>query len=215
MSRIKELRASLDKKLDALEHQALALEAQLVQTKGQALQRLEERKQQLRDVLTQVQAEVQKSKDVAEQAKGEVQAKLEHLQVQLALGKAEARDTFEAQRTKMLQALGEFEAVADQKLKGTAFESGRVWEDLVSRASVLEAELEALKGRFEVEKSKQEAVVAAALESKKQEVLGKLATFKAQLKEKRSVVQAKTETFEGEMKQGLEQIKTAFKRLFE
>ena len=33
MSRIKELRASLDKKLDALEHQALALEAQLTQTK--------------------------------------------------------------------------------------------------------------------------------------------------------------------------------------
>ena len=49
MSRIKELRASLDKKLDAFEHQALALEAQLTQTKDQALQRLEQRKQQLRD----------------------------------------------------------------------------------------------------------------------------------------------------------------------
>ena len=41
MSRIKELRASLDKEFDALEHQALALEAQLTQTKDQALQRLE------------------------------------------------------------------------------------------------------------------------------------------------------------------------------
>ena len=43
MSRIKELRASFDKKLDALEHQALALEAHLTQTKDQALQRLEQR----------------------------------------------------------------------------------------------------------------------------------------------------------------------------
>ena len=42
MSRIKELRASFDKQLDALEHQALALEAQLTQTKDQAMQRLEQ-----------------------------------------------------------------------------------------------------------------------------------------------------------------------------
>ena len=41
MSRIKELRASIDKKLDALEHHALALEAQLTQTQEQAMQRLE------------------------------------------------------------------------------------------------------------------------------------------------------------------------------
>ena len=64
MSRIKELRASIGKKLDALEHQALALEAQLTQTKDQALQRLEQRKQQLRDLLKQVQADVQKSKEM-------------------------------------------------------------------------------------------------------------------------------------------------------
>jgi DNA repair exonuclease SbcCD ATPase subunit len=107
MSRIKELRASLDKKLDAFEHQALALEAQLTQTKEQALQRLEQRKQQLRDVLKQVQAEVLKSKDLAGQVKTEVQAKLEHLQVQLALGKADARETFEEQRTKILKAVNE------------------------------------------------------------------------------------------------------------
>ncbi|MBI4002232.1 MAG: hypothetical protein HY348_10655, partial [Nitrospira defluvii] len=69
MSRIKELRASIDKKLDAFEHQAFALEAQLTQTKDQVLQRLEERKQQLWDVLKQVGGEVQKSKEVAQQAK--------------------------------------------------------------------------------------------------------------------------------------------------
>ena len=211
MSRIKELRASLDKKLDALEHQALALEAQLSQTKDQALQRLEERKQQLRDVLKQVQAEALKSKDMAAQAKTEVQAKLEQLQVQLALGKADARYTFEEQRTKILKALGEFESIADQKLQGAAFESGRVWEDLVGRASGLEAELEALKSRFESEKAKQQDT----LEAKKQELLTKLQVFKARLKEKRQVVQAKADTFEQDLHEGLDQIKTAFRRLFE
>ena len=211
MSRIKELRASLDKKLDTLEHQALALEAQLTQTKDQALQRLEQRKQQLRDLLKQVQVDVQKSKGMADQAKSEVQAKLEHLQVQLALGRADARDTFEEQRTKILKALNEFESVAEQKLIGAAFESGRLWEDFVGRTSTLEAEFEALKSRFESEKAKQQVT----LESKKQELLGKLTLFKDQLKAKRLVVQAKADVLETDLREGLDHIKAGFKKLFE
>lgn len=211
MSRIKELRASLDKKLDALEHQALALEAQLTQTKDQGMQRLEQRKQQLRDLLKQVQADVQKSKEMAEQAKSDVQAKLEHLQVQLALGKADARDTFEEQRTKILKALNEFESVAEQKLKGATFESGRVWEDLVGLTSTLEAEFEALKGRLESEKAKHEVT----LESKKEELLTKLVLFKDQLEAKRMVVQAKADVLETDLREGLDQIKAGVRRLFE
>jgi len=211
MSRIKEFRASLDKKLDALEHRALALEAQLTQTKDQAMQRLEQRKQQLRDLLQHVQADVQKSKEMAEQAKTEVQAKLEHLQVQLALGKADARDTFEEQREKTLKALNEFESIAEQKLKGAAFESGKVWEDLVDRTSTLEAEFEVLKDRFESEKVKQQGT----LESKKEELLAKLVVYKDQLKAKREVVQAKADVLETDLRQGLDQIKTGVRKFFE
>jgi len=211
MSRIAELRASFDKKMDALEHQALALEAQLTQTKDQALQGLEQRKQQLRDLLKQVQTDVQKSKEVAEQTKMEVQAKLEHLQVQLALGKADARDTFEEQRTKILKALNEFEFVAEQKLRGATFESGKVWEDLVGRTSKLEAEFEALKDRFESEKAKQQVT----LEWKKEELLTKLALFKDQLKAKRVVAQAKADVLEVDLREGLDQIKAGVRKLFE
>jgi hypothetical protein len=211
MSRIKEFRASFDKKLDALEHQALALEAHLTQTKDHAMQRLEQRKQQLRDLLDQVQVDVQKSKEMAAQAKLEVQAKLEHLQVQLALGKADARDTFQEQRAKTLKALNEFESVAEQKLKGAGFESGKVWEDLVDRTSTLEAEFEVLKDRFESEKAKQEVV----LESKKEELLAKLVLFKDQVKAKRVVVQAKADVLETDLREGLDQIKAGVRKLFE
>jgi hypothetical protein len=211
MSRIKEFRASLDKKLDALEHQALALEAHLTQTKDHAMQRLEQRKQQLRDLLKQVQADVQTSKEMAEQAKTEVQAKLEHLQVQLALGKADARDTFEEQRANILKALNEFESVAEEKLKGAAFESGKVWEDLVGQTSRLEAEFEALKDRFESEKAKQQVT----LEWKKEELLTKLVLFKDQLNAKRVAVQAKADVIETDLRQGLDQIKAGVRKFFE
>ena len=211
MSRIKEFRASLDKKLDALEHQALALEAQLTQTPQQILQRLEQHKQQLRDLLKQVQANVQTSKEMAQQAKTEVQAKLEHLQVQLALGKADARDTFEEQRTKILKALNEFEFIAEQKLKGAGFESGKIWEDLVGRTSRLEAEFEAIKDRFESEKAKQQVT----LEWKKEELLTKLVLFKDQLNTKRVAVQAKADVIETDLRQGLDQIKAGVRKFFE
>jgi hypothetical protein len=211
MSRITELRASFDKKMDALEHQALALEAQLTRTKDQALQGLEQRKQQLGDLLKQVQTDVQKSKEIAEQVKMEVQAKLEHLQVQLALGKADARDTFEEQRAKILKALNEFEFIAEQKLRGATFESGKVWEDLVGRTSKLEAEFEALKDRFESEKAKQQVT----LEWKKEELLTKLVLFKDQLKAKRVVVQAKADVLEADLREGLDQIKAGVRKLFE
>ncbi|HEY6262872.1 MAG TPA: hypothetical protein VIW47_14845, partial [Nitrospiraceae bacterium] len=164
-----------------------------------------------RDLLRQVQDDLQKSKEMAEQAKTEVQSKLEQLQVQLALGKADALDTFEEQRTKILKAMNEFESVADQKLKGAAFESGKVWEDLVGRTSSLEAEFDALKGRFEHEKTKQKGM----LDSKKHELLTELVLFKDRLKTKRSVVQAKADVFETDMRQGLDQIKAGFRRLFE
>ena len=211
MSRITELRASFDKKMDALEHQALALEAQLTRTKDQALQGLEQRKQQLGDLLKQVQTDLQKSKEIAEQAKLEVQAKLEHLQVQLALGKADARDTFEEQRTKILKALNEFEFIAEQKLRGATFESGKVWEDLVGRTSKLEAEFEALKDRFESEKAKQQVT----LEWKKEELLTKLVLFKDLLKSKRVVVQAKADVLEADLREGLNQIKAGVRKMFE
>ncbi len=211
MSRIKELRASLDKTLDALEHRALALEAQLTQTKDQAVERLEQRKLQLQGVLKQVQGEVHKSKDLAEQSKAEIQTRIDHLQVQLALGKAEARDAVEAQRAKILKALNEFESVADEKLQGAAFESGKVWEDVVGRANSLEAEFDALKSRFEVEKAKQ----VEKFGEKKQEVLVKLQAYRRDLKSRRESAQSKGEAFVDDLRKGLDQIQTAFRKLFD
>ncbi|MDR4478171.1 MAG: hypothetical protein R3B37_00270 [Nitrospira sp.] len=211
MSKIKELRASIERKIDALEHQALALEAQLTQSKDQAIQRLEQGKQQLRDVVTAVQADLRASKDLADDVKAEAQTKLDHLQVQLALGKAEARDAFEEQREKITKALTEFESLADQKLTGVVLKSGRVWEDLVGRAGTLEAEFEALRHGFMAESRQQ----LTRVEVTKQELLQKLRAYREDLNAKRQTLRARTDTFEIDLREGLTQIKTAFRRLFD
>jgi hypothetical protein len=211
MSHIHEIRAAIDTKLDAWEKQALALEARLTETKDKAADRLEEQKRRLREVLARVQAEVAKSKDLAGQTRAEVQAKLDHLREQLTLGKAEARDAFEQQRRNILDALAAFEASADEKLKGGAFESGKIWEDLVVKANALEAELDAFRTRFGSETAKQQA----RFEEKKQELMAKLAAFKNDFQARRHAIRTKADTFERDFAAGLEGIKAAFRKLFE
>ncbi len=209
MSRIGDVRSSIDQKLNAWEKQAEALEAQLTLTKDKALDRLEERKRQFRDVLARVDAEIGKSKAVADQARSEVRARIEQVHMQLALGKAEAREALEEQRRKILDAVAAFEKTADEKLTSAAFDAARLWEDLVGKASAVEAELEALRIRFELEAAKQQT----RLDEKKQELQSKLATFRSDLKTKRQAARDKAGAFERELAAGVEGIKAAFRHL--
>jgi len=65
MSKIKEIRESIDKKLDYWEASATAFEAQLEQTKEQALVKLEVRKKTLNEALEKFTSDVAKAKGIA------------------------------------------------------------------------------------------------------------------------------------------------------
>ncbi len=211
MSAIETVRASVEKKLASLEHQAAALEAQLTQTREQVLERVEMGKRQLRDLLTSVWQELSASPGVADRVKAELQTALDHLQVQLALGKAEARDALDAQRDKIAQALRQFEVSADRTLTDTAFKADRWWDELVERASRLEAEFEAARHGWLDERGAQRQMVEAT----QQELLRRLRAYRDDLRVKRQMVRARADTFEIDLREGLTQIKTAFRRLFE
>lgn len=211
MSGIQTIRASIEKKPEALEHQAAALEAQLTQTRAQALERIEEGKQQLRELVTSVRNELSASTAVVGQVKAELQSALDHLHVQLTLGKAEARDSIEEQREKITQALSQFESMADRTLAGVAFGSGRLWEDLVGRASRLEAEFDALRYGWLDERGAQRHTVEAT----KQDLLRRVQAYRNDLRMKRDMARARADSFERDLREGLAQIKTAFRRLVE
>jgi hypothetical protein len=68
-----------------------------------------------------------------------------------------------------------------------------------------------VKSLFEIEKSKQQV----ALENKKQEVLVKLRAFQRDLKTKRADAQATGEAFVHDLRKRLDQVQTAFRKLFE
>ncbi|MGO9119245.1 MAG: hypothetical protein ACLQPD_16765 [Desulfomonilaceae bacterium] len=213
MPKVKEIRESIDKKLDHWEASATAFEAQLHQTKEQALAKLEVRKKKLNEALEKFKSEVAKAKGIAEEKKKEMQAKFDDLQVQLGLGKAEARDAFEAQSKKIRHSIATLEATVDRHMDaaGHAIDKSldKAADKFIAAANEYDAEADALEAQFVMEK----AEAKAKFDKKKGELLAQISKFKTQIQGKRSVAKEKAATFEKELSAGMSQIKQAFKKL--
>jgi len=215
MSKIREIREAIDTKLDKWEAGATAVEAQLQQTKEQALEELEARKKRLNATLEAFKSEVAKAKGIADEKKTEIQARFEDVQVQLALGKAEARDAFEAQKEKIQHSITTLETTLDRELDAAGQsidESLRTAANTFIAAAIgLEAEMEALWVQFEVKK----AGAGAQFEHVKRELVAQIKQYKDRLQETKQMAKDKAATFENELSDGMSQIKRAFKKLFD
>jgi sugar-specific transcriptional regulator TrmB len=215
MSKIREIRESIDTKLDKWEATVTAVEAQLQQTKDQALEEFEVRKKQLNEALKAFKSEVVKAKGLADGKKTEILALFEDLPVQLALGKAEVRDSFEAQKEKIRHSIATLETTIDHDLDaaGQSIDESleRAANKFIVAAIGLEAEMEALEIQFKVEK----AGAKTQLEHKKKELIAQINRYKSQLDEKKQMAKDKATNFESELSDGMSQIIKAFKKLFD
>ncbi len=213
MSKVKEIRESIDKKLDHWEASATALEAQLQQTEEQARAKLEGRKKKLNEALERFKSEVAKAKGIGEEKKKEMQAQFDDLQVQLALGKAEARDSFEAQRKKIQSSIATLEATVDRHLDaaGNALDDSldKAVDKYIAAQIKYEAAADALEARLFMKKVE----AKTQFENKKSDLLAQINQFKTQLQGKRDMAKDKAATFEKELSAGMSQIKQAFKKL--
>ena len=89
MSNIRKIRESIDTKLDRWEADETALEAQLDLNKEKAVERLEAHKQRLSEALQKFKEEIGQLPHLSQEIKDNIQTQIDHLRVQLALGKAE------------------------------------------------------------------------------------------------------------------------------
>ncbi len=207
MPSIREIREAINTKLEKWEADATALEAQLRSTKEQAFERLETYKKRFSEALEKLKGEIDKSQQIVGEKKQQLMTQLDHLQVQLALGKAEAREAYEAQRAKIQEGMASLKTGVEQEIGEV---SDTVKKQYVAAEDALTAELEALGVQFDLEKAK----LQGGFEEKSKELTDKIGKFKADLVEKRQKAGEKLTTFEGEFSSGLNQIKKAFSSLF-
>lgn len=213
MSKVREIRESIEKKLDQWEASATAIEAQLQQTESQGRAELEDRKKELNEALERFKTEVAKAKGIAEEKKEEMQAQFDDLQVQLALGKAEARDAFEAQRKKVQHSIATLEATVDRHLDAAGSALDDSLHNAVDKYIAAEIEYEAAMDALEARLFMKKIEAKAQFEEKKGDLLAQISKFKTQLQGNRDIAKDKAVTFEKELSAGIAQIKQAFKKL--
>ena len=209
MSKIHEIRETINSKLDGLEKRASALEAQLNRSKDNAVEELETRKRQLGDALNTFKTKIEESKEVADAKKTEIQSRVEKLQVQLALGKAETRDALDEQKNKISDAVKTLESNIDEGIEDavTGFETTK--KNLVELSDALDAEMESLGAQFEMQK----AAKKAEFEEQKKKLADKIEAFRNDLSVKKGTAEEKATAFESQFVKGFDQIKHAFKDL--
>lgn len=215
MSRIKEIREAIDTKFDQWEAGATVAETLLQQTKEQTLRQFEARKKRLNDTLEEFQSELLKAKGITDENIQAIQVRFEHLRVQLALGKAEAKDAFEAQKYRIQHSISALEGTVDRQLEA----SGQAIHGSLRKAANkfilatigLEAEMEFLAIQFEVKKDES----WARFNQEKKALILQITRYKHQLEEKKQMAKDKAATFESELSDGMSQIKQAFRKLLD
>jgi ABC-type transporter Mla subunit MlaD len=209
MSKIKEIRETIDRKLDGLEKRASSLEAHLNMSKDNAVQELEARKRKLDDVLNAFKIKIADTREVAEEKKAKIQSRVEQLHVQLTLGKAETKDALEEQKKKISDAVKTLENNIDEGIEDTAVGFETLKQDFVEFSDALDAEMESLDMQFEMEK----AAKKAEFEEQKKKLAAKIEAFRNDLSVKKGIAEEKAATFESQFIKGFDQIKHAFKDL--
>jgi hypothetical protein len=206
MSIIKDIRASIDTRLDQLDAQAEALDAQLEGTREEALKRIEQQKENLVAALNRVEDLVE---DSASAASGELRAAIDHLRVQLALGKADTSNLLSEQEQKIRHAIHALEDRLEHAEEGLEDEISKQSATFVRIANKLRAEFESAELQFALLRGEHRDDIQAG----KAALRKNLNELRSGLKSAGHEAGERFEQFETEFGAGLTHIRKAFLQL--
>ena len=213
MSRVIEIRQSVDGVLDRWQVKVEAMETLLDASQDQVLDKLEASKQAYVDVIDKVKVGITDSQSLAQAEKDRLQQRLDEARVQIALGKADTIDAFNEQRQKLSKELAHLEKEVDAELAAFDEEVDEVLDeaaqDLVQAGNALDAQLEATAVQLLLFKD----TVKSGAETKIAQAREGVAALKANVAAVRKDAPATIKAFETEFTAGWDQMVSAFKNL--
>ncbi len=209
MTSVEEVRASINQTAVRWEAAALALEANVEATLAVVSERLQKQKEKTAEASEKLKQAFERAQQLPPEARDKIAGDLDHLKVQLALGKAEGRDAVLAQKEKIGQALQRAESQIDQVGQQVDQEIVETIKEWVRAALELQQELELAALRFENEQGERRA----QFEAKKQEMVDNVKQFREELEQKRTAALQKGSTFASDMTASFEQMRAAFRNL--
>lgn len=202
MSKLKEIRERARNRAERWEDRLEALEAQLEGTGEQAMKRVEDTAVALVDA-----AEALEKK--LEPAASEIRQTLDELRVQMALGKAETRDAFDAESKKVHQQLHAAEHLVEQWGDELETRAEKETERFVRIGDRLRSELEAAELQYALGR----AEAQEAVKEGRRELRDLVADARRELKEAGEEAGERWQAFEDRMGTALSDLRAAFRAL--
>jgi len=207
MSATHNVRTALDSKLDKWEKYLERFEAQISETKEEAITKLNETKFKFIATVDSTKVEIDKIPDLAKDKKEQLSKLLDELKAKLDVKTGEAKDKFIVQRDEIKKAIAEFEekakSVIGEKYHTAIEEFGKV-------GNSLHAHLDTLESQYEVERKKK----TEQFDEKKTDLTEKVKKWKSVVHEQRAKGMDKLDVFEKEFMDGMQGVNSAFKNLF-
>lgn len=213
MSKIHQIRQGLQHQLEQWEAMAESLELQLTLGRAEALQRFDEQRQRLHTQAQELKGRLAQIDELGEEARTRAQTALEHLEVQLALARAETREAYLEQRDKLRKAIHALEERLDEAAASGGEGLGQRMEaelkTFARHADRLLAELEALEFQFQVHAE----IARQRLADAKNALVLKIQTFRKQLGERQGQAKERMQQSQDELAQAARHLKDAFSSL--
>jgi len=164
-----EIKTKVTEKLGKVKGEIEHLEVQLALGKAEAQDHFEKKKKELHDVVHAAKEEVSKLAETGKTKVQELKPELEHLQVQLALGKAESLDAYKKYEKEVKAALHNLTEKAKKVFGPSAEEEEGKWEGMMNEVKAKSTEFQTQLDIFRVQMALGEAEFKQDFEEKKKE----------------------------------------------
>jgi len=213
MSKVHELRKDADCMLDDLEARAVALENKINETNEQFADRFQGMKNQASANAEAIEAKVKQVPGLAEEQKQKIAGSIEHLKLQLALGRVAAKDTLNEQKQMIANAAAAARAHIVANLDQMDADLSKEIDAWIDALEKIDAELEAAELAWDAEWRASTAAAKADWEAKKQDVKAEIAAFQSKLKQRKDMTEDKLGEFNREMTDAFNKVGSAFRNL--
>ena len=211
MSKIHELRANADQALDNLEMRAVALENKINETNEHFIDRLQDSKSQISAKANTISAKVADAQGLAAEHKAKIKGSIEHLQLQLALGRVATKDALLEQKQLIENAATAARTHVRANLDQMDADLGKHINEWIGALAKLDAELQAAELAWDAEWRSEIATAKAEWEARKQNLKVEIDEFRSKLKQRKDLTEDKLEAFHTEMTDAFGKIGSAFR----
>jgi hypothetical protein len=206
MSVIKDIRAKIDVRLEKLEAQTEALEAQFDEGREEIQKRIDKQKEMLSHSAEKLEELAGDSAALAIDTGKQLHAGFDHLRVQLALGKAETQDLLRDQEGKIHEAITQIENRLSSAENNLEEDLAKESAAFIRIADKLRAELEAAQLQYALFRADHRDDV----DSGKESLRIKVKELRSKLTETSHEAGERFEKFEKEIGEGLGHVRRAF-----